>query len=316
MGRMMGFVPAGRTRRVRSRESAEERGLLSPIELRRPVARIIYWLTFGLLGVLTLTTLIPMYWLFTSGLKTSLEIVQFPPTWIPSSPDWQNFSDTWSLLQFPQLLINTLILVSGSWILQVLISVTAAFSLSKLRPAFGNVVLALLLTTLLAPPVAYLVPQYLNVYDLPLIHANISDNYLGVLLPEAVNAFNLFLLKSFFDEIPDEIVNASRIDGAGALGILTRIVLPMSTSVLAVVTIFTVMASWKDFLWPYVLLQSDFAKQPLMVNLYIEWQSTSLGISLNNLFAAFAIAAVPPILLFVVFQRQIIRGIALTGLTG
>jgi multiple sugar transport system permease protein len=316
MGRVIGFVPTGKMKRARSRENTEERSLLSPIERRRPAFRIVYWFTFGLLATLTLATLIPMYWLFTSGLKTSLEIVQFPPTWIPGNPDWQNFSDTWSLLQFPQLLTNTLILVSGSWILQVLVSVTAAFSLSKLRPAFGNVVLALLLTTLLVPPVAYLVPQYLNVYDLPIIHANISDNYLGVLLPEAVNAFNLFLLKSFFDEIPDEIVNAARIDGAGAMGILTRIVLPMSTSVLAVVTIFTVMASWKDFLWPYVLLQSDFAKQPLMVNLYIEWQSTSLGISLNNLFAAFALAAVPPILLFVVFQRQIIRGIALTGLTG
>ena len=316
MGRMIGFVPTGKKRRARSQDGAEDRSLLSPIERRRPAIRVVYWLTFGLLILLTLTTLIPMYWLFTSGLKTSLEIVRFPPTWVPSSPDWQNFSDTWTLLQFPQLLANTLILVSGSWILQVLVSVTAAFSLSKLRPAFGNAVLALLLTTLLVPPVAYLVPQYLNIYDLPLIHANISDNYLGVLLPEAVNAFNLFLLKSFFDEIPDEIVDAARIDGAGAMGILIRIVVPMSTAVLAVVTIFTVMASWKDFLWPYVVLQSDFAKQPLMVNLYIEWQSTSLGVGLNNLFAAFALASVPPIVLFVVFQRQIIRGIALTGLTG
>ncbi len=306
-------------KRIRREERADERTLISPLERRRFSVRIAYWSLFALLALLTLTTVIPMYWLFTDGLKTSVEIATLPPTLIPQHPDWGNFRDTWNLLNLGKYLQNTLILVAGSWVFQALVSVLAAFSLSKLRPAFGRVVLGFFLVTLLVPPVSYLIPQYVNVSSLPLVHWNIGSGtyaYLGVLLPEAVNAFNLFLLKSFFDDIPDEVISAARIDGAHALDLLIRIVLPMSRAVLAVVSIFTVMASWKDFLWPYVLLQSDYDRMPLMVYLYENWYNRSLGTPNNILFAAFGMASIPPIVLFLIFQRQIIRGISLTGLTG
>jgi multiple sugar transport system permease protein len=306
-------------KRRRREERADERTLISPLERRRLSVRITYWCVFALLALLTLTTVIPMYWLFTDGLKTSVEIAALPPTWVPQQPDWSNFKDTWSLLNLGKYLQNTLILVAGSWVLQALVSVLAAFSLSKLRPAFGRVVLGFFLLTLLVPPVSYLIPQYVNVSMLPLVHWNIGSGeyaYLGVLLPEAVNAFNLFLLKSFFDDIPDEVISAARIDGAHALDLLIRIVLPMSRAVLAVISIFTVMAAWKDFLWPYVLLQSDYDRMPLMVYLYENWYNRSLGTPNNVLFAAFGMASIPPIVLFLIFQRQIIRGISLTGLTG
>ncbi|MDB5076345.1 MAG: carbohydrate transporter permease [Chloroflexi bacterium] len=306
-------------RRRRRSESADERTLISPLERSRLSVRIGYWLVFAILAFLTLTTLVPMYWLFTDGLKTSIDIATLPPAWIPSNPDWANFKNSWDLLNLGLYLRNTLILVAGSWFFQAVISVTAAFSLSKLRPAFGGVVLGFFLATLLVPPVSYLIPQYVNVSSLPLVHWNIGSGnyaYLGVLLPEAVNAFNLFLLKSFFDDIPDEIINAARIDGANAWDLLIRIVLPMSRAVLAVISILTIMASWKDFLWPYVLMQSDYDRMPLMVNLFENWHNRSLGTPNNVLFAAFGMASIPPILLFIIFQRHIIRGISLTGLTG
>ena len=304
----------------RSREErADERTLISPLDRKRLSVRLAYWFLFALLLLLSLVTVIPLYWLFTDGLKTSVEIAALPPTWVPQHPAWGNFGDTWNLLTRGKYLRNTLILVAGSWVLQVLVSVLAAFSLSKLRPAFGRVVLGFFLLTLLVPPVSYLIPQYINVSSLPLVHWNIGSGtyaYLGVLLPEAVNAFNLFLLKSFFDEIPDEIISAARIDGANALDLLIRIVLPLSRAVLAVISIFTVMATWKDFLWPYVLLQADYDRMPLMVYLYESWYNRSLGTPNNVLFAAFGMASIPPIVLFLIFQRQIIRGISLTGLTG
>lgn len=306
-------------KRRRREERADERTLISPLERGRLLVHVAYWSVFALLVLLTLTTLIPMYWLFTDGLKSSVEIATLPPTWIPEHPDWANIGDTWNLLNLGKYLRNTLVLVGGSWVLQALVSVLAAFSLSKLRPAFGRVVLGFFLATLLVPPVSYLIPQYVNVSSLPLIHSNIGSGeyaYLGVLLPEAVNAFNLFLLKSFFDEIPDEVISAARIDGANALDLLIRIVLPLSKAVLAVISIFTVMATWKDFLWPYVLLQSDYDRMPLMVYLYENWYNRSLGTPNNVLFAAFGMASIPPIVLFLIFQRQIIRGISLTGLTG
>jgi multiple sugar transport system permease protein len=137
-----------------------------------------------------------------------------------------------------------------------------------------------------------------------------------VLLPEAANAFNLYILKSFFDDIPDEIIDAARIDGCNALDLLMRIVVPMSKAVLVVITILTVMAAWKDFTWPYVVTAGDQDHQPLMVSLYYAWYSRGLGTPDNVMFAAFALVSIPPIVLFVIFQRQIIRGISLTGLTG
>jgi multiple sugar transport system permease protein len=322
------IAPLKRGLRLRPRHRTErannDRSLLSPLDLKRPVVRFGYWLTFALLLFAAVVAITPMYWLFTDGLKSSMEINALPPSWVPQHPDWHgltnnNFRASWDLLDLGHYLNNTLILVAGSLIFQVLVSVTAAFSLAKLRPAFGNIWLGFFFATLLVPMVTYLIPQYLNVSSLPVVGWNIGSGnwiFLGVLLPEAANAFNLYILKSFFDSIPDEIIAAARIDGANALDLMTRIVMPMSRAALAVVAILTLMASWKDFLWPYVVMAGDQDHQPLMVFLFYQWQNRSLGVPENVLFASFGLVSIPPILLFLVFQRQIIRGISLTGLTG
>jgi multiple sugar transport system permease protein len=299
--------------------SSDERGILSALDFHRVSVRVGYGATFVALLLLSLTTFVPLYWLFSDSIKTSMEIAGLPPTWFPHNPDWGNLGNTWDLLNLGVYLNHTLILVAGSLVFQVLVSVTAAFSLSKLKPAFGTVILGFFLVTLLVPPVCYLIPQYVNISDLPLVHVNVGSGnltYLGILLPEAVSAFNLFLLKSFFDDIPDELIAAARIDGANALDLLVRITLPMSKAVLAVISILTMMATWKDFMWPYVVAAGDPDHQNLMVYMYLQWHSAGLGTPLNVLFAGFAMMSVPPIILFVIFQRQIIRGISLTGLTG
>ncbi len=318
-GRQAGMRPINRPGRSRRWSTSDERGILSSLDYRRPSVRLGYWVVFAALLLLSLTTFVPLYWLFSDGFKTSQEIGGLPPTWFPHNPDWGNFGNTWDLLDLGAYLNHTLILVAGSLVFQVLVSVTAAFSLSKLKPAFGTIILGFFLVTLLVPPVCYLIPQYVNISALPLVHWNIGSGnltYLGILLPEAVSAFNLFLLKSFFDDIPDELIAAARIDGANALDLLVRITLPMSKAVLAVISILTMMATWKDFLWPYVVTSGDLDHQNLMVYLYYQWHSAGLGTPVNVLFAAFGMMSVPPIILFVVFQRQIIRGISLTGLTG
>jgi len=306
-------VASGQRRR-RAEETSGERGLLSPLERRRVSIRIGYWALFGALALLTLATIFPLYWMASGGLKTALEVVQPRQSLIPSHPQWGAYTEAWGDLHYATYFINTLVLAGGAWALQMAISATAAFALSKLRPAFGNVLLGLFLSTLLVPPVAYLIPQYLNIDRLPLVHLNLVGTWWGVWLPEAVNAFNLFVLKSFFDGIPDELIEAARLDGANAWRILISIVAPLSRSALAVVTIITVIATWKDFLWPYIVL-TDPSKQPIMVGLYRNFAQQTF-FPVNTEMAALTIASIPPIVLFLVFQRQIIRGIALTGLTG
>lgn len=290
-----------------------ERTLLSPIELRKPGGRIAYWLIFGLLVLLSLTTIFPLYWMFSGALKSTPEMFRTPPTLVPADPQWRNYPLAWSRLRYSLYFRNTLGLALGGWLLQLFVSTTAAYSLSKLRPAFGNVVLFLFLSTLMVPPAAYLIPQYLTVVRVPLLNISLIDSWWAVWLPQAVSAFNIFVLKSFFDGIPADLTDAARIDGANAWQVFVRIVLPLAKPALAVVSIFAVIGAWKDFFWPYLVL-TNANLQPIMVALYR--LSNRSQEPLNLIVAALAIASIPPIVLFIIFQRQIVRGITLTGLKG
>jgi multiple sugar transport system permease protein len=306
-------------KRQRSRrrvEDSSERTLVSPLMLKRPAGRVIYWTVFALLLVSTLITFGPLYWMFSSALKSSIEIFQNPPTFWPLHPAWNNYASAWNVLQYPLYFGNTLILAVGAVVLQLLVSATAAFALSKLRPAGKGIIQFIFFSTLMVPPVVYLIPQFVNISDLPLIHVSLINNWAGVWLPEAASALNILILKSFFDTIPTELTDAARLDGANGWQIFSRIILPLSRPALAVVTIFTVVASWKDFLWPLLVL-SNPDLQPLSVAIFHEAGiNSNFPLPFNYLMAGLVLASIPPILLFLLFQRQIIRGVNLTGLKG
>jgi multiple sugar transport system permease protein len=301
-------------RRQPTFDAASDRTLVSPLALRRPSGRVIYWLVFTLLLLSTLITLGPLYWMFSGALKSSIEIVQTPPTFWPSHPGWDNYINAWNVLDLPLYFGNTLILAAGAVLFQFLVSATAAYSLSKLRPAGKSVIQFSFFCTLMVPPVVYLIPQFVNISDLPLIHVSLINNWAGVWLPEAASAFNILVLKSFFDSIPNELTEAARLDGANAWQLFTRIILPLSRPALAVVTIFTVIATWKDFLWPLLVL-TDSNVQPLQIALYYA-QASNGNMPFTYLIAGLALASIPPIVLFLLLQRQILRGISLTGLKG
>ncbi len=303
-----------RKSRRRREQTAEERTLVSPIALQRPVGRVIYWMVLALLLVSTLITIGPIYWMFSGALKSSVEIFQSPPTFWPLSPQWLNYVNAWNILNFPLYFKNTLVLAAGAVVLQIGVSATAAYALSKLQPVGKNIIQLGFFCTLMVPPVVYLIPQFVNITDLPLIHVSLFNSWAGVWLPEAASAFNILVLKSFFDSIPNELTDAARLDGANAWQLFTRIILPLSRPALAVITIFTIIASWKDFLWPLLVLANDDV-QPLIVSLYHQSAEHS-NLPFTYLIAGLTLASIPPILLFLLFQRQIMRGINLTGLKG
>jgi multiple sugar transport system permease protein len=297
-------------------EDSSERTLVSPLTLRRPTGRLIYWTVFTLLLGSTLITFGPLYWMFSSALKSSIEIFASPPTIWPLNPAWMNYLSAWNVLRYPLYFANTLILAGGAVVLQLLVSATAAFALSKLRPAGKGIIQFIFFSTLMVPPVVYLIPQFVNISSLPLIHVSLINSWAGVWLPEAASALNILILKSFFDAIPSELSDAARLDGANAWQLFSRIILPLSRPALAVVTIFTVVASWKDFLWPLLVLFNPEV-QSLSVAMYHEAGiNSTYPLPFNFLMAGLVLASVPPILLFLVFQRQIIRGVNLTGLKG
>ncbi|MFD5101797.1 carbohydrate ABC transporter permease [Streptomyces albidochromogenes] len=288
------------------------RTLISPARLARPRGRVLYWVTFVLVVALfTLVFLGPLYWMVSGGLKTTQEAVQTPPTFVPHTLHPENYARAWDVMELSRLLFNTLYYAFGALAFQLVFDVAAAYSLSKLRPLFGKAILGMMLATLMIPATVLVVPQYLTVLDVPVFERNLLNSPWAIWLPSVTNAFNIFLLKRFFDSVPRELLDAAAIDGAGAVRTLRSVVLPVSRPVLGVVSIFAVVGVWKDFLWPMLTLP-DPAKQTLNVGIY----SLSNGVPENILIAALAIASLPTLIVFLVFQRNIMSGLTAGGLKG
>ncbi|MFD6532048.1 carbohydrate ABC transporter permease [Streptomyces sp. NPDC060184] len=288
------------------------RTLISPAQLARPRGKAVYWVVFGLVMVLfTLVFLGPLYWMVSGGLKSTQEAVQSPPTFFPSTLTPSNYSRAWEVMDLSHLLFNTLYYAFGALAFQLVLDVAAAYSLSRLRPVFGKAILGMMLATLMIPATVLVVPQYLTVLDVPLVERNLLNSPWAIWLPSVTNAFNIFLLKRFFDSIPKELLDAASMDGASPLRTLRSIVLPISRPILGVVSIFAVVGVWKDFLWPMLTLP-DPAMQTLNVGIY----SLSNGVPENVLIAALTIASLPTLLIFLVFQRNIMSGLTAGGLKG
>ncbi|MFI5757810.1 carbohydrate ABC transporter permease [Streptomyces sp. NPDC051569] len=295
----------GEPAREKSRDQAV-RTLVSPLTMASTRGRTLYWIVFTLVVVVfALAFLFPVYWMASGAMKSPDELVRTPPTLLPETWHFSAYTDAWDLMQLPQHLWNTVVQAAGAWILQLVLCTAAAYALSKLKPAFGKVILGGILATLMVPAQALVVPKYLTVADLPLIHTSLLNDPLGIWLPAVANAFNLYLLKRFFDQIPRDVLEAAEIDGAGQLRTLWSILLPMSRPVLGVVSIFALVAVWQDFLWPLMVF-SDTDKQPISVALV----QLSQNIPLSVLIAAMVIASIPMVLMFLVFQRHIIAGIS------
>lgn len=266
-----------------------------------------YWIVLTITLVLfTAAFLLPLIWVLLGAFKPPAELAQQPPTILPATWEPGAYVDAWNYMDLGRFFLNTFIVAIGAWAVQMAVIVPAAYALSKLRPWGGNVVLGLMLATLMLPSTAVLVPVYLTLTDLDLL-----NNPAGIWLPAAANALNVYLLKRFFDQIPEELLEAARIDGANTWTTLTRIVLPISRPILAVVSIFAVVAAWKDFIWP-LLVFPDPAKQTLSVAL----QRFAPDTPINLLLAGLVLASLPMVALFLAFQRHILAGLTAGGVKG
>jgi multiple sugar transport system permease protein len=269
-------------------------------------------LTLVIVGF-TLVFIGPLYFLFTDGLKSTQEAIATPPTLYPHALHPSNYVQAWNRLDVGRMLWNSFYYAAGALAFQLVFDVTAAYSLSKLRPVFGNVVLFLMLATLMIPATVLVVPQYVTIVNMPLVHWNLVGTPEAIWLPSVANAFNIFLLKRFFDSIPTDYIDAASVDGASRLMILWKIVLPMSRPILGVVSIFATVAVWKDFLWP-LLVEYGYTPTREGLNVGI-WQAT-YGSPENLIIAASAMAAIPTIVFFLIFQRNIMAGLTAGGIRG
>jgi multiple sugar transport system permease protein len=301
---VMGF----RRREART-EDSHESALLNANDWRRPGVR------FGvggahviLLVLLVIVGLGPLLWLLKAAITPTNDTISQPMALFPNGAAWSNLREAWTGVEVDRYFLNTVILAFGSWASQIIVATTAGFALSVLRPRYGKLIMGLVLTTLFVPVVVLLVPLYIEIVHPPLIHHTFIDSYWAVWLPAGASAFNVVVMTRFFDNLPREIFEAARVDGAAGFRLFWSIVLPMSRPILGVVSIFAILASWKDFLWPLLVLTNP-DEQPLSVRLPQIQAQTELGVFLAALF----IASLVPIVGFLIFQRSFLRGGGLGG---
>jgi multiple sugar transport system permease protein len=285
-----------------------DRGILSPFDRRKPRVRAVMVLVHLVLIVgLVVAGLGPLLWLAKAAVTPTQDSISTPMLLWPNGIDWANLTAAWVEVEVGKYFVNTLVLAAGSLVSSLLIATTGGYVLSVLRPRYAPVLNAAVLATLFIPSVVLLVPLYLTVVR-PVIGPSLLNNYLAVWLPTAANAFNILLVKRFFDSLPREVFEAARTDGAGPFRLFWSIVLPMSRPILGVVSVFAVIASLKDYLWPSLVLP-DPAVQPLGVRLPAIDSQTELDVFL----AALAIATIVPVVLFLLFQRVFLRSAGLGG---
>ncbi|WP_214411636.1 carbohydrate ABC transporter permease [Sphaerisporangium fuscum] len=299
-------------RRPRKPISSEFRTVVSPHQLNTRHGRAIYWTVLVVVVALfTAVFVFPLYWMVTGAMKSTEELVQIPPTFLPSHFGFEAFAEAWELMDLQRLLGNTALYAGGAWLFTLTFDVAAAYALSKLRPALGKVVLALMLATLMIPPMVIMLPAYLTVKELPLLGWDLLNTPWAIWLPAAANGFNIFLLKRFFDSIPRELLEAAEIDGAGPGRILWSVVVPVSRPILGVVSILTVVNVWRDFVWPLLVLP-DSDKMSISIGI----ASLSRQMPQNVLIASLVIASIPTIVVFFLFQRHIMAGLTAGSLKG
>jgi multiple sugar transport system permease protein len=250
----------------------------------------------------------PLLWLAKAAITPTNDTISHPMGWFPHGVAWSNLTDAWTNVHVGRYFWNTIILAIGSWFVQIVVATTGGFALSVLRPRYGGFIMGLLYVTLFVPVVVLLVPLYIEVVHPPLIHHSFIDSYWAIWLPAGASAFNVVIVKRFFDNLPREVFEAASIDGATPFRLFWSVALPMSRPILGVVSVFAVLASWKDFLWPLLVLTNP-DKQPLSVRLPTIQSQTELGVFLAALF----IACIVPIVAFLVFQRSFLRGSGLGG---
>jgi len=263
-------------------------------------------LIWGLLVVGAFIMVFPLYWMFATAIRPRTELFGGGFRLFPSDLVWSNFSQAWGKLPFALFYLNSILIAVIAVAATVFINLLAGYTFAKYEFPGRNVLFLLLISTLMIPIQVIMVPEFLIVSALGWV-----NTYAGVIAPRAAEAFGIFMVRQFMVSIPDELIEAARLDGAGEFKIFWKVILPLSWPVVAVLTIFTFMWRWNDFAWPLVVLQDrDAYTVPLGLNLmkgqfFTDWT----GIMSMSL-----VSILPMLVVFIFFQRYFIQGIASTGI--
>jgi multiple sugar transport system permease protein len=290
-------------------------------------------LTYLVLAPIAILFVAPFAWLISASFQPLSEIFHTPPSWIPDDPTlagYKGFLNVGDLTRAQRgqghgdwrWFLNSAFVAFSITVLQTFFSALCAYCFAKRQFPGRDVIFVLFLATMMVPGYVTLIPNYIIIQHIPFFGGNDwlgngghgwLDSYFGLIMPGVVSAFAIFLIRQYMLSIPDELLQAARIDGAGEFRIFLQVVLPLCVPALAATAIFTFQGAWEDFFWPLIIMSNpDKYTAPVGLALFVVQNRTSW----NLLFAGSVIATIPMILVFIVFQRQFVQGIAVTGVKG
>ncbi|SHO52132.1 carbohydrate ABC transporter permease [Anaerocolumna xylanovorans] len=266
------------------------------------------FLTYTVLSLITLLTLLPLIWMLSASLKLDSEVFSLPIRWIPKNPQWKNYTVIWGKIPFGLFVWNTLKLTLVITVIQIATSSFAAYGFSKINFKGRDFLFFCYVTTIAIPWQVYMLPQYSLMNKFHLV-----DTHIGYVLLQSFTAFGVFLMRQFYLSIPNDLLEAAKIDGLNDYRIYFRIVLPLSKPSLATLTIFSFVTIWNDFMGPMIYFNTTNLKTiQLGIRMFIGQYSTEYGL----IMAASVVALVPVFIIFLAFQRFFVQGIATSGLKG
>ena len=249
----------------------------------------------------------PFLWMALSSVKSEGEIRRVPPTWWPEAPTLDNFRDLFARLDFPQFFSNSTLVAVVVTLGNLVFCSMLGYVLAKSDFAGKKLLFRVVLGTLMIPGMVTLVPLFVLVANMGMV-----NTYWGLILPFLAAPFGVFLMRQFFQSIPDELIDAARVDGASEARIFAQIVMPLAKPALATLAILTFLGSWNNFLWPLVVATTeDKYTLPVALALYSTGQNqTDYGL----LLAGAVVVVVPVLIVFLLLQRYFVQGVAMTGI--
>ena len=300
-----------KVKKVRPTLNNKMQGVLNFSDYRKAHNRVAYAFIVMFLVIFSLIALMPLIYLFLTSMKTVTEINSVDFHIFPEHFTFQKIIDLWQKVDFSRYYLNTFIMVIGCVICAVLFNSLLAYATTIIKPFGYKIIDKLILLGYMIPSILNIVPLFLQISKMGLINPDIGYlTYLSLWLSYGANAYYYMLFKDHFNKIPKSLIEAARIDGYGDLGIFFKVAIPLSKSIIGIVAIFAMTASYSDFLLPYLII-GDGSLQTLMVGIY---NMSSETLDDSEFLLVLVLSVIPQVIMFLIFQKQIMSSNASSGM--
>lgn len=287
--------------------TADSRMLERPARRLTPTSALLTLLII----VIAVIAAFPLVWMILTSLKTPQETMQVPPVWLPSNPNLDAYTQVSDVLELGRSFWNSAVIAVVTTVAINVTSLMAGYAFAKYKFRGRELLFAVLIATMFLPPIVTLIPLYrLTGY------IGLNGSLAGVLVPNLANAFGIFLMRQFIKGVPDELIEAARVDGASELRVLFQIVAPAVLPAIAALTLFAFVYHWNSYLWPLTVLQGNSDAYPIVISLSRLLSYNRGAMNTGLVMAGATLAVLPPVLLFVLLQRFFVDSIVSSGVKG